>query len=78
MGGSPGLEESPIGLDWTGAVKRPQEKRSKGGKASLTTAVPEFGGGVHEGIAPHSDIFIAPGELFLGPLDQPWKVPKGV
>lgn len=60
-------------LDWRRGnwnSQRPQEKRSKGGKASLTTAVPDFEGGLHEGTAPQSDIFIAPGELFLGPLDS--------
>ena len=60
-------------LDWrrgNWSSQRPQEKRSKVGKPSLTTAVPDFEGGVHVGIAPHSDIFIAPGALFLGPLDS--------
>ena len=36
----------------------------------MTTAFADFEGGIHEGIAPHSDIFIAPGALFLGPLDS--------
>lgn len=62
----------------TGAARDPRKRR--GSKASLTAAVPDFGeGGIHEGIVPHSDIFIAPGELFLRTLRlSTWKVPKGV